>query len=88
MEKKMISPQWCIGNCPSLCTIFFKTSTWYLKCMLYDAAILIVLVYFSPPPFVCPNYALEAFKAVFVTLMGNSTGIPKLDQNFFFIGNQ
>jgi len=28
----MISPhiKWCIGKCPGVCTIIFKTFTWYL----------------------------------------------------------
>jgi len=39
----MISPhiEWCIGKCPGLCTIFAKTSTWYLKLTLDRAVILI-----------------------------------------------
>jgi len=38
MDKKMISPyiEWCIGKCPCLCTIFFKSVPWYLKFMLYQ----------------------------------------------------
>jgi len=45
MDKKKIYPhiEWCIGKCPGLCTIFFKTFTWYLKSMLYHAVIYIVL---------------------------------------------
>ena len=33
MDKKIISPhiEWCIGKCPGFCTIFLKTSTWYLS---------------------------------------------------------
>jgi len=40
-DKNIISPhiEWRIGKCPGLCTFFFKTSTWYLKFMLYYAAI-------------------------------------------------
>ena len=40
MDKKMIPPhiELSIAKYPSLCTIFFKTSTWYLKFMLYHAA--------------------------------------------------
>jgi len=38
MDKNMISPniEWCIGKCPGLWTISFKTSTWckYLQFML------------------------------------------------------
>ena len=47
MDKKMISPHidWGIGKCPGLCTIIFKTSTWYLKFMLYYAVIKICLGY-------------------------------------------
>jgi len=39
MDKKMISPhiEKLMGKNPSLCTIFFKTSTWYPKCMLHRA---------------------------------------------------
>jgi len=33
------------GVCPGLCTLFFKTSTSYLKFMLYYAVIWIVLGY-------------------------------------------
>ena len=37
--------EWCIGIYPSLCTIFFKTSIiWYLKFMLYHAAIQIFFI--------------------------------------------
>ena len=30
IDKIMISPhiEWCIGKCPGLCTVFFKTITW------------------------------------------------------------
>ena len=37
MDKKMISPliEWCIGKCLNVCTIFFKTSKYYLKFMLF-----------------------------------------------------
>jgi len=41
MDKIIICPhiKWCIEKCPGLCTMFFKTSTWYLKFMLYHAVI-------------------------------------------------
>ena len=41
MDKKMVSPynEGCIGKFPGLCTIFFKTSTQYLKFMLYQIVI-------------------------------------------------
>ena len=41
MDKKMSSPhiEWCIGKSLGLCTIFFKTSKWYLKFMLSHAVI-------------------------------------------------
>jgi len=44
MDKKLILPhfEWCIGKCPGLCTIFFKTFTRYLKFMLYHAVICVV----------------------------------------------
>ena len=47
MDKKMLSPhtEWCIGKCPGLCTLFLKTSTWYLKFMLYHAVFLDCLGY-------------------------------------------
>jgi len=37
----MISPQieWCVGTCPGLYKIFFKTITWFLKFMLNHAVI-------------------------------------------------
>jgi len=42
MDKKMISPyiKWCIGNCPGLCILFFKTSPWYLKLIIYHTVIM------------------------------------------------
>ena len=42
MDKKTISPliEWCIGKCPSVCTMFFKTNKHYLKFMLFHAVIL------------------------------------------------
>jgi len=58
MDKKMISPhiEWCVGKCPGLCIIFFITSTWYLKFMLYYTVIYIfggILRFF---PYVCPQF--------------------------------
>ena len=46
--KRMISPyiEWCIGKCPGLSTLFFKTNTWYLKFMLYNTVIYIFGGYF------------------------------------------
>jgi len=45
MDKKMIPPniEWCIWRSPGLCTIFLKTSTVYLKFMLYHAVVKILL---------------------------------------------
>jgi len=39
MDKNMIFYQieWCISKCPGLCTISYKTFTWYLKFVLYRA---------------------------------------------------
>jgi len=36
---EMDSPsfEWCIGKCPGLCTMFFKTGKYDLKLMLYHA---------------------------------------------------
>ena len=41
MDKKLIYPQYAyvIGKCPGLCTIFFKTSKFYLKVMLHHTFI-------------------------------------------------
>jgi len=41
VDKRMTSPhvEWCIAKCPGLCTIFFKTSKWYLRFMFYHAVI-------------------------------------------------
>ena len=41
MNKKMISPhiEWCMRTYPGWCKIFFKTSIWYLKFMLFDEVI-------------------------------------------------
>jgi len=60
MAKKMVSPynECCIGQFPGLCTRCFKTSTRYLKFMLYHIVIWICLGYFRFFPFLCPNCAL------------------------------
>jgi len=67
MENKIISLyiEWFIGKCPDLCTLFFKTFTWFLWFMLYHAIIEIVwaTIDFS---LLCPNYALVALNA-FIT---------------------
>ena len=34
--------EWCIGKYLGVCTVFFKTFTWYLKFMLYHTVIQIV----------------------------------------------
>ena len=41
MNKKMFSPniEWYIGKSPGMCTLFFKTRTWYLKFILHHAVI-------------------------------------------------
>ena len=41
IDNIMISPHvdLCIRKWPGLCTMFVKTSKWYLKCMLYHAVI-------------------------------------------------
>ena len=62
MNKKIMFHriEWCTGKVPGLYTSFFKTNTWFLKFMLYHAAIKSfrdTLVFFS---ILCPTRALGA----------------------------
>jgi len=50
VDKKIISSHsdWCFGKWPGLCTIFFKTSTWYLFfCFLTQLFFGILKFFFS-----------------------------------------
>jgi len=55
IDKKIISPhiERCIGKCPGLCTIFFKTSTWL---QMFTCTYLVFWDTISFP-FLFPNYA-------------------------------
>ena len=63
LDKKMTSPriEWCIGKCPGLCTLFFKTSTWYLMVYALSRSYLDVWDTLKTIPFLCQNCALGAF---------------------------
>jgi len=87
MDKKMISPliEWRIGKCLSLCTIFFKTSKYNLKVMLFHAVVLFYfwdnINYFF---LVCLNCVLGALnlnhvclaREYFRLLIINNTSLP------------
>ena len=70
MDKNMTSSHidWCIGKWLGLCKIFFRTSTWYLKFMLYHAVI---------SPFLCPNCS-GGFNTTFCSVLEVFTSLSGL----------
>ena len=65
MDMKMVSPynECCIGKFPGLCTICFKTSTRYLKFMLYHIVIWIFEILLMFPIFM-PKLCSGGFKVM------------------------